>query len=279
MLIDFKNKIFEGSAGRKSLFDCSIPKDARAVIIFIHGYKGFKDWGAWNLMQDFFVKEKIGFVKFNLSHNGGTIDEPIDFPDLDAFGENRYTYEINDCEVIIKETERMISQECELNIPIYLLGHSRGGGVAILTGAKNEDVKAIFTLASISTIENRFPKGQDLIDWKDNGVYFVQNARTKQEMPHFYSFYEDFEENKESLNISKVLNELTKPLFAIHGDMDTSVSISEGQRIAHEANTDLIIIKGADHTFGAKHPWDSLELPEDLLTAAEKIVLYIKGLN
>ena len=95
MLIDFKNKIYIGSNGRKSLYDCTVPDNPKGAIIFIHGYKGYKDWGAWNLMQDYFVKEGIGFVKFNMSHNGGTTDEPIDFQDLDAFGENRSNHPRN----------------------------------------------------------------------------------------------------------------------------------------------------------------------------------------
>ena len=59
--------------------------DSNPLIIFCHGYKGFKDWGAWNLMAEAFAKIGFCFIKFNFSHNGGTIEQPIDFPDLEAF--------------------------------------------------------------------------------------------------------------------------------------------------------------------------------------------------
>ena len=42
---------------------------------------GFKDWGAWHLVQDFFTNKGYAFCKFNLSHNGGTVENGIDFPD------------------------------------------------------------------------------------------------------------------------------------------------------------------------------------------------------
>ena len=35
------------------------------LVIFCHGYKGYKDWGAWNLVADEFVKKGFSFVKFN----------------------------------------------------------------------------------------------------------------------------------------------------------------------------------------------------------------------
>lgn len=65
------------------------------------GYKGFKDWGCWHLTAEAFAKASFCFVKFNFSHNGGTIEEPIDFPDLEAFGNNNFTKELDDLESVI----------------------------------------------------------------------------------------------------------------------------------------------------------------------------------
>ena len=191
MIIE-KNIIIKGKHEKSILTDLFFHDDnnRKRVIIFCHGYKGFKDWGAWNLMEDYFLKEGFGFVKFNLSHNGGTIEQATDFPDLDAFGQNRYSYEISDSNWIINETDRIIRQECEMDLPIYLLGHSRGGGVAILTASENEKVKKVISLAGISNIENRFPKDEALTEWEFNGVMYVNNGRTNQSMPHFYSFYD-----------------------------------------------------------------------------------------
>src|SRR5210317_1707746 len=73
----------------------------KPIVIFCHGYKGYKDWGAWNLMVDSFLKENYFFVKFNFSHNGGTLENPIDFPDLEAFGRNNLSLELDELEVVI----------------------------------------------------------------------------------------------------------------------------------------------------------------------------------
>ena len=42
------------------------------------------------------ARNGFAFVKFNFSHNGGTIENPIDFPDLKAFGNNTYGKEVAD---------------------------------------------------------------------------------------------------------------------------------------------------------------------------------------
>lgn len=273
-MIEFRNKIYVGSNNRKSLFDCKIPLSVKSVVIFIHGYKGYKDWGAWNLLEDYLVSLGYGFVKFNTTHNGGTIENPIDFDDLEAFGNNTYSKELFDLDIIISETSRMIREELALEIPIYLLGHSRGGGIAILQGAKDERISKIISLAGICDIESRFPTGDDLAEWEREGVRFVANARTNQAMPHYFSFYQDFIENKNKLNIEKAARSLKIPFLQIHGDMDTSVSISEGQNIADWTTTALCIIKGADHTFGAVQPWDQHVLPTDLKIAADKMSVF-----
>ena len=271
-MIDFRDKIYVGSENRKALFDCSIPEDAKAVIIFIHGYKGYKDWGAWNLMMDAFNAAGFGFVKFNVSHNGGTVEEPIDFPDLEAFGMNRYSYELADLETIISEVYRMMTQELELDLPIHLLGHSRGGGVVILQGSRDERISSVVSLAGIADIGSRFPVDDELDDWKRSGVSYVENARTHQSMPHYFSFYEDFVKNENLLNIENAAIEIEIPFLQIHGDMDQAVSISEGLAIAGWTQTELKIIKGAEHTFGASQPWSSDKLPDEMVEVVQAAV-------
>ena len=198
-MIELRNKIYIGSENRQSLYDLTVPDNPKALVLFAHGYKGYKDWGAWRVVENDFVNAGFGFLKFNMSHNGGTVKEPIDFPDLDAFGMNDYTKELFDLNRITNLVTNFLKEK-ELDIPIYLIGHSRGGGVAILHTAKDKRIKKLVTWAAISDIERRFPVGDELEDWKYAGVRFVKNGRTNQMMPHFYAFYENFIANKEKKN-------------------------------------------------------------------------------
>ncbi len=274
-MIEFYNKIFTGSENRKSLYDILIPKNPKAFIIFMHGYKGFKDWGTWNLVAKEFANSGYIFLKFNASHNGGTKENPIDFPDLEAFGKNDYTKELVDLKKITNLAEKILVEN-KIEVPIYLIGHSRAGGVGIIHASMDERIKKMVSWAGISDFESRFPEGDDLVDWKEFGVRYVENTRTKQMMPHFYSFYENFIENRDVLDIEKACRLLKIPFLQIHGDMDLSVSISEGLKIAEWTNTELEIIKGADHTFETKHPWDEEDLPADMLKVIGKTIDFLE---
>jgi hypothetical protein len=57
-------------------------------IIFCHGFKGFKDWGCWQMIADYFVENGFAFLKFNFSHNGLGLEDSADFDALDKFSIN-----------------------------------------------------------------------------------------------------------------------------------------------------------------------------------------------
>ena len=69
-VLNVTNARYVGSENRESLYDLCIPENSTGqLIIFVHGFMGFKDWGAWHLVQDFFTNKGYAFCKFNLSHN------------------------------------------------------------------------------------------------------------------------------------------------------------------------------------------------------------------
>ena len=46
-----------------------LPDDhAKPVILFNHGFKGFKDWGPFNLMASKFAEAGFVFIKMNFSY-------------------------------------------------------------------------------------------------------------------------------------------------------------------------------------------------------------------
>ena len=71
------------------------------VVLFSHGFKGFKDWGPFNQMAEFFANNNFFFIKFNFSYNGTSIDNPVEFVDLNAFGNNNFSLELDDLNLVI----------------------------------------------------------------------------------------------------------------------------------------------------------------------------------
>lgn len=252
----------------------------KPLVIFCHGYKGFKNWGSWDLVAKQFMAANCFFVKFNFSHNGGTINNPIDFPDLNAFAENNYSKELLDLQdmidFVLDENQLFLNEIDTTNIT--LIGHSRGGGIASIVASKDSRITQLITWASVSNYENRFGKFEDIAQWKVNGVRYVLNGRTKQHMPHNYQFFEDFQNNKEILNIKKAVQNFNKPYLIIHGTNDNAVSFQEALNLhAWSSNSELFEIEAANHVFGASHPWNKSILPEQLQLVVEKSIDFIKN--
>jgi pimeloyl-ACP methyl ester carboxylesterase len=270
-----KNLIYLGSNNRESLIDFEIPNNFnQEIIVFIHGFMGFKDWGAWNLVQDYFTKKGFGLCKFNISHNGGTIENGIDFPDEESFGRNTYSKELNDVFCVLNWIDNQGISYSKLHV----IGHSRGGGIAVLAASSDQRISSVTSWAGISDIESRFPAGKELEEWKSSGVRYVQNGRTKQNLSQYYSLYEDFIENKSKLDIAEACRKVRIPASVIHGAEDTSVLPSEGELNAKRLNVQLHLIENADHVFGASHPWNSEQLPKALNEVCDLTLTFIRSI-
>lgn len=251
----------------------------KKVVLFCHGYKGYKDWGAWDLVAEEFARRGFFFVKMNFSHNGGTPEQPIDFPDLEAFGNNNFIKELDDLQTVIDWlTSGGIALDEMNSDELGLVGHSRGGGIVLLKSAEDTRVKRVATWAGVSDFASRFPEGEALAEWKKNGVAYVHNARTKQNMPHYYQFFTSFQDNEARLNIKNAVTGLQIPVLIVHGDKDETVPIEEAKNLeSWSKNSRLELISEGNHTLGSSQPWQSHDLPAHLELAVKTTIDFFRG--
>ncbi|MFT6729118.1 MAG: pimeloyl-ACP methyl ester carboxylesterase [Glaciecola sp.] len=276
-----KNQILYGPKNKPIIWDAFFNSDRqrKPLVVFCHGYKGFKDWGPWNLVAEHFSKQEMFFVKFNFSHNGGTTENPIDFPDLQAFAENNYTKELDDLDDILNH---LISESFEHKneidtTNITLIGHSRGGGISVIKTYEDRRIAKLITWASICDFEKRTATTGDLEQWRTAGVKYVLNGRTKQEMPHNYQFYEDFKANQQRLHIETAIKQVSVPVLIIHAKDDPSVLFEEAEALySWNTNNTLLAIENSNHVFDASHPWKKDKLTLALKTIVKKSIDFIK---
>ncbi len=245
------------------------------VVIFSHGLKGFKDWGPWDVMGSSFAEAGFLFIKHNFSHNGGTPQQPIDFPDLEAFGNNNYSIEVRDlCRVI----DWLLTSDLPYDPnKIALIGHSRGAGIATIAAANHNSISHLITLAGVADYESRFPKNEELKEWEKTGVYYVNNGRTGQQMPFYYQLYTDYLQNSKKLDIQRAAARLSVPHLIIHGTDDRTVDLKDAY-IYHKnsPHSQLLLVQGADHVMGASHPWQSKLLPKHLRKVVQCAINFLK---
>ncbi len=250
----------------------------RGWLVFMHGYKGFKDWGAWNQMADYLAKSGFSIIKFNFSHNGTTAENPIEFSDKAAFAANNYSIELDDALKVIDWSLAYKKQFTPgVDVPFSLIGHSRGGGIAFLAAAEHQSVKCVVTLAAVSDFFDRFPMGKALDDWERNGVFEVLNTRTGEYLPHSFQWYEDYLTNEQRLNIRSAVRRHSVPSLILHTADDPAVHPSEAFKLARwNPLSELRVLVSGGHTFGAKHPWTQPDLPHELQFACDLIIEFLQ---
>jgi pimeloyl-ACP methyl ester carboxylesterase len=274
-MIKKQNFNIPGAKGRGMLMDITFDDaliDA-PMVIFAHGFKGFKDWGAHNIVARYFAENGFRFLKFNFSHNGTTADKPLEFADLIAFSDNTFTMELEDLNTVVNfvcEGPAMPSAA-----EVYLIGHSMGGGISIIKTAEDKRIKKLVTMASISDFHNLWPKEIEE-QWHLQGITYMANKRTGQQMPLKVSLLNDLEKHPVGLNILAKAAEIKQPWLIVHGDEDTTVPLSHASELKDaNPNSEFFQIPGADHTFGATHPYLKNILPSPLLKFCINAVIFL----
>lgn len=272
--------IVEGSAGKPISFDITLPDTDQPapLVIFSHGFKGFKDWGHFNLVAQQFAKAGFVFLKHNFSHNGTTPEKPSDFADLEAFGNNNFSIEVDDLKIMIDHSLKIKELQGRI-IPeqVYLMGHSRGGGITLLAASEEPRVKKVITWASVSRF-GHFWDEEVVAQWKADGVMYIPNSRTKQQMPMYYQSYEDFYAHADRLDIPKATCSLEIPLLIVHAEDDPVVLADSARELkSYKPDSELFVLPEGGHTFGAKHPWDNEELPQPADQVIAKSIEFFKA--
>jgi pimeloyl-ACP methyl ester carboxylesterase len=273
-----KKEIFTipGAKGRNMLMDLTYDdQNPKApLVIFAHGFKGFKDWGTHNMVARLFVENGFRYLKFNFSHNGTTPDKPVDFADLIAFSDNTFSIELEDFKAVIDFACNGSAMRAADSV--NLIGHSMGGGISIIKTAEDKRISKLVTMASISSFRNLWPKEAEQ-QWKMQGIMYNHNSRTGQQMPLKSTLLDDLDAHPSRLNIIEKAAAVKQPWLIVHGHADTSVPVSHAEELkAAQPNAELIIIPKADHTFNSKHPYDQDTLPEALQEFCQLAIEFFK---
>jgi len=224
-------------------------------VVVVHGFKGFKDWGMFPHLAERLARGGFSAVTFNLSGSG--VDDGGEFSLPDRFGHNTFSAELQDLERVL---DALMSGALGVPVPsaLALVGHSRGGGIAVLQTARDSRVRALVTWAAISRVE-RWPEDQRGA-WRAQGHTEIQNARTGQILPVYTDVLDDIEQNAETLDIAAAAARIRVPWLIIHGTEDESVRFTEAETLkaaSRRNKTELLAIERGGHTFGSTHPWRS----------------------
>lgn len=265
--------ILQGTEHKPISLDYTLPvKVAGPVVIYAHGFNGFKDWGAMHLIAAQFARKGMPFVKFNFSHNGTTPEKPTEFTDLEAYSTNTIAKELNDFYIVTNWVEKELSIKIGKKFPIVLIGHSRSGSEAILFAAKRSGMISKLITWSAATYADipwhNWPH-ENMIKWQKEGVIEIENKRTGQHMPLSREIFADYENHKASYDVLKSASAISCPWLIVHGTEDETVAVENADLLKKQnPNAQVLKIKGTNHTYDCHEPWTE----KNLSSATKKLV-------
>ena len=225
----------------------------RPAVVLVHGFKGFKDWGFFPPLAERLARAGFTAVSFNLSGSGVDAAGAGTLPD--RFSRNTYGAELADLAIVV---DALAAGRLGAAPPaaIGLVGHSRGGGIAVLHTARDRRVRALVTWAAIADVVRWAPGERE--QWRARGHLDVVNSRTGQVIPLSTAVLDEIESRPAALDIGRAAAAVEVPWLIIHGTADDSVAVEDAvqlERASGRASTRLLTIPGGNHGFGAGHPW------------------------
>lgn len=233
------------------LIDVRAPSDPspRPAVVFLHGFKGFKDWGMFPLFMERLAR--AGFTAVSYNSSGSGVDDQGQFAWPERFGHATFGGDIADLVTVV----HALSSGTFGPVPtsIGLVGHSRGGGVSLLAVADLPQVRSLVTWSAISTVD-RWPEETRRI-WRERGKLDVTNQRTGEVLPLFPDMLDDLERHRARYDLKAAADLLTISWLVVHAEDDVTVPVAEGRALAASASGPaMLLLERGGHTYGASHP-------------------------
>lgn len=249
-----------GADGAKITGDLYLPDAAQPpLVIVIPGFKGFKNWGCFPWLGRKLAKGGLAAAVINLSHNG-VGDDWQTFERLDLFERDTWSRRVFDMQQVLAAAfNGLLTGKGKPNpARLGLLGHSMGGGLALLMAAKDARVRSLVTWAGVNRA-NRLDEADVQRTLRALGHVPIENARTGQVMRIGREFFDELKQHPEAFDIRAAASAVTIPWLLVHGSADETVPLEEAHDLLDCAgdNAKLLTIEDTGHTFGAAHPFKS----------------------
>jgi alpha-beta hydrolase superfamily lysophospholipase len=248
-----------GSGGAPIRGDVWLPDHVNApapAVVGLHGFKGFRRWGFWPRIASSMNAAGLAFVGIDMSHNGVGAGG-LEFDEPERFEANTWANEEEDLgRVLAALRAGLLPEPRRLDASrVALLGHSRGGALAVVRAASDAGIRATVALAPIATVCRFDPSV--LERGRRNGFIPIVNARTGQVLHLGAAAIAEMDSRTDLHDIAAShAARLGSPLLVVHGEADTSVPADEGRALAAAAPRGRYLgIAGADHVLGCRHPW------------------------
>lgn len=273
------------SEGLPIYYDLYLPDKSSGqnlpVVIFLHGFKGFKDWGAFPDACAEISAAGFAVVAMNFSLNG-VGNSMTDFDQLDLFARETLSQDLEDVGSVIEALRggTISAGDISLNTDAMgILGHSRGGHTAVAAAAEYDEIACLVTWSAVADYNERW-SDEMVSDWEEKGVTEIKNGRTGQIMPVKDVVYKDALENADRLMAVRRVKELDIPALFVHSKGDEGVPYTEAEKLYRHCSSEdkeIELLPDSGHTFDTAHPFQDEEFPETFRKVVDKTTSWFES--
>ncbi len=224
----------------------------KPFLIICHSFMAFKNWGFFPYLSESLAEAGYVSVIFNFALNGVREDDDR-ITEFDRFALNSFTRELEDAGSVLEACANgMIAPGIGDPARIGVLGHSRGGGIAILTAARDNRISALVSLASIATFD-RWNDHQKQ-EWRKLGYLPLSRDPRVSPLRLGMNLLFDIENNAIQLDLLHAASVVTCPWLIVHGKTDVTVPFREAEalyRASRKTSTTLKAMEHVGHLFNA----------------------------
>lgn len=228
----------------------------KPVVVAVHGFRGSRDWGFWPEVTDSLAANGFYAVSFSFSRvtakDNGLSEQVI----AEA---STIAQELIDLEVILRQIkQRLLPLRDEADERrVAVIGHSRAGSSSIIAAAEQpEDIQAVIVWNGGAAPQAGAKHSND--------VSLVQQV-----------IADDVKASGDRYHILSQFKTLKQPSLIVQGSKDNERLIAANARLREEVpDQTYVTIDGADHTFGAEHPYRGATL--HLKEALEASLAFLK---
>jgi len=204
----------------------------RPVIIICHGFTGSKEGPYYMFSQTSRKLCENGYNVLRFDFRGSADSEG-------RFEDQTFVSMIKD----IKAASNFLKKFKEIDLAkIGLIGHSKGGSVAILFARNNPSVKCLALWSTVADYK---------LFWKGYEREFKVMFRKGYQNYYGFKIPKKLYLDNLNYNLLKTIKTIKSPILFIHGTKDTDVPLIHSKLLMKEVNgpKKLIKIKDADHIF------------------------------
>lgn len=239
ILSSMEDVTFTDSQGNQILGTISIPKHARSVVIISHGFSSSKESKLAVELQNELNKAGLGTLRYNYYGHGQLYCK-----------DSKYTVTkdvtLTKCVNSLKAAISFVRSRG--NYDIGLVGSSFGGLISLIAASQDSMMHELALKSPVTEPVEFWKKrlgDKKIQKWKEEGVMHYDACGENFELS--YDFWEDLQ-TYDTLELAKNID---CPILIVHGDSDTVVPIKQSQDLAKIVNSEVKVVKGANHDYAA----------------------------